>query len=228
MRAGLLSFKLCERGLDCERCPLDAALSGSAPRPAGGSAAPGEAPAGRAHLRFPTDRRYGASHAWALALTPGRVRIGLDMFAGRLLGRPTGIVLPPVGARLQRGRPACWIEVDDDLIPIRAPVSGAVTARNTALQERPALLAEAPYDGGWLLEVRVEPGAPGADELHPADRARRATAKHLRRVQADVRRATTRDPRVGATMRDGGRPVGDLRALLGPRRWRRAVAAILN
>ena len=36
---------------------------------------------------------------------------------------------------------------------IVAPVSGTITARNDAVLTNPVLVNEAPYDGGWLVEL---------------------------------------------------------------------------
>ena len=229
MAAGLLAYHLCERDFDCERCPLDAALAGRAPR-ADAASEPAE-PAHerrRAPLRFRADRGYHDAHGWVLRLSPLRVRTGLDMFAARLLARSNAVVLPPLGCRVERGRPACWIADEGELIPLRSPVSGTVVGRNVAVQERPGLLASSPYDEGWLLEVRCDAPPEDGPALRSAGHIRRDTARQLRRLRARVRTLGRPDPRVGATLADGGRRVTDLRVLLGPLGWRRAIDAVLG
>jgi glycine cleavage system H lipoate-binding protein len=61
MTAGILSYQLCERGFDCDRCPLDAALRMHFPsrRPAAADAPP--EPERRA---LPPDRLYSRGHCW--------------------------------------------------------------------------------------------------------------------------------------------------------------------
>ncbi len=49
------------------------------------------------------DYYYHQGHSWARIEHGGFVRLGLDDFAWRLLGRPTEISLPTIGAKLKPG-----------------------------------------------------------------------------------------------------------------------------
>ena len=89
MRAGLVAWKLCDRGFACETCPLEAALR------------PGM-PASRPD--HPADRRYAPCHTWVLP-RGDQVRVGLDHFAATLLCRPGSVVLLPQGYRAGAGLP---------------------------------------------------------------------------------------------------------------------------
>ena len=46
---------------------------------------------------------YHPGHAWAFVEGPGRMRVGADDFAGRLVGPATAVELPAVGQQVQQG-----------------------------------------------------------------------------------------------------------------------------
>ncbi|MBI2072487.1 MAG: hypothetical protein HYT81_05535 [Gemmatimonadetes bacterium] len=51
----------------------------------------------------PEGRYFHQGHAWVLPESEDVVRVGMDDFAQKLLGRAAGFVLPEVGARLAPG-----------------------------------------------------------------------------------------------------------------------------
>ncbi|KPJ86750.1 MAG: hypothetical protein AMS18_15280 [Gemmatimonas sp. SG8_17] len=166
MTAGLVAYKLCDREYDCENCPFDAALCGPTSNLQGSTFASHR----QGKWEFRNDRQYHPSHGWAKQIDGTRVRVGLDAFAGRLLDRITSVVLPPIRSRILRGRPACWVIDDSELLPVRAPVSGTVLHTNGTVQHNPSLVAQSPYDDGWLLDVQCsvpldeQPGLVSAEE----------------------------------------------------------------
>jgi glycine cleavage system H protein len=48
------------------------------------------------------------------------------------------------------------VESTKSVSDIFAPVTGTVTARNTALDANPELVNSSPYDEGWMFEVRPD------------------------------------------------------------------------
>jgi len=209
MSAGLVSFKLCDREGECESCPFDRAMRGLGPIPEE-LQEPEPRPAS---WSFPDDRRY-RGHAWAKPLDAGRLRLGVDAAVARLWNRPTGVILPPLGSRLAAGETACWLKDGEELLAIASPVTGTVIGRNGGLREAPGLVARVPYDAGWLFEM--EEGEPNGRLLGPEE-ARDEAEAALAAFQAAAGQALRRgQERVGPTLQDGGEPLSDLRAMLGP------------
>lgn len=95
MSAGLISYRLCERGFDCDNCPLDAALRGGLAEPA----RPSPSLNRRSHgALFPPNRLYAPCHLWVQATTLPDVhlwRVGLDAFAAALMGCASGVRTAP-------------------------------------------------------------------------------------------------------------------------------------
>jgi glycine cleavage system H protein len=168
MTAGLLSYRLCDREYDCDRCPLDAALRGPgstatvpAPPAAGGGGA--RAPA-RNGGDFPADRRYGAGHTWLRPAgdgAPGRFRVGLDGLAAALLAAPRAVRCAAAGRLLAPGETACELDLEGGVLALGLPVAGEVVAANAACRRDPSLVVADPYGDGWLLEIALPAAGDG-------------------------------------------------------------------
>jgi glycine cleavage system H lipoate-binding protein len=225
MAAGLVAYKICDRALECETCPFDAALRGAvsdAPSPSP------EAEAGANPWSFPEGRRFHPAHTWAEWRSADRFRIGIDAFAAGLVGRPLAVVLSPPGSPVAQGHPGCWLVDESGPIPLRMPLSGTVVRGNECVQALPGLASESPYGSGWLLEMDCPTSGTELERLHaPAEMRRRAGAdreRFLAQARTLVRRTR---PAVGPTLCDGGEPLTHLRDLLGRAAYRRLVLQAL-
>ena len=226
MTAGLVAYKLCDRHFDCEHCSFDTVMRGQrvdeVPEPA-----PVQNVA--AELEFRDDRRYHPAHTWAQSVEGDRLRIGIDSFAARLIGRTTSAILPPSGALVHRGRIGCWLLDDLGPLPLKMPVSGTVLCGNKRLRSYPSLAAESPYDEGWLVEVApIEAAQEMAFLLSAAEMRRRSQAdlaRFRRQAAAYVRRGAQV---VGLTLADGGERLATLRDMLGEPCHRRLVMQFLD
>ena len=66
------------------------------------------------------------------------------------------IELPAVGTRLVRGKSFGEIESVKAVSDLYAPMSGEVTEVNTAIVDNVQLLADDPYELGWLIKLNVD------------------------------------------------------------------------
>jgi glycine cleavage system H protein len=227
MSAGLVAWKLCDRGLDCEGCPFDAAMRGAAvvSHPASGERLAGAAALPAPQDSFPGDRRYHRCHGWAQVRQDGGVRLGLDAFAARLAGHPEAVILPAPGCGLRRGEAACWLAGHGELLAVRAPVTGTVRRCNPRLHGEPGLVADDPCGEGWLLEVTCGGSEAQLAALLDAPAASRFARDQERRLALAVAPAAAA---VGSALPDGGEPLRDLRRVVGERRWHRLLKAVLG
>jgi glycine cleavage system H protein len=232
MEAGIIAYKLCDRDFRCESCPFDAVMRGSAPA----APLPGP-PAGALPHSFPTDRSYHSAHTWAQARGEGRIRIGLDALAAYLAIQMTGVVLPVIGQRIERGKIGAWLLDEAGPLALGMPATGTVIDVNSNLHRHPRLAVEEPYGAGWLIELEHLEAAPAlAGLLTAAEIESRASADlaALRERAVALAGATgtagpahERAPGIGATLLDGGVPRQDLHAVLGPAAYRALVQPIL-
>ncbi|MBF0263279.1 MAG: glycine cleavage system protein GcvH [Magnetococcales bacterium] len=116
---------------------------------------------------IPQDLRYSREHEWARVLD-SEVEVGITAYAAHALGDVVFVELPKVGARLEQGKAFGVVESVKSVSDLFAPVSGTVSAINSALESAPEGVNEAPYAAGWM--IRLRPDQPDAvDALLSAD-----------------------------------------------------------
>jgi len=185
MTAGVISYKLCDRGFDCENCPLDAALRGHM---GAGKAMPAHLDRRVADGLFPGDRLYSPGHLWVQALShdDARVwRVGLDAFATALIGCATGVRSAVQGEDVLRGDRVCEVDLGFGALPLACPVSGRFLRGNPDLADHPDAVLTEPYAGGWIFEIEgLDPG--GILGLRSAASAFQQTVQDLRRFRRSL------------------------------------------
>jgi glycine cleavage system H lipoate-binding protein len=192
MNAGVLSYRLCDRGLDCGDCPLDQALRNA---PAHRDRAP--APAGS---RLPRGLFFHPGHTWVRLLADGHFEVGIDDLARRLVGEPSKVEAPAAGEHLLADAPAFAVTGDPGRVAFTAPFDGTVTETNPALAADPHGLEDMPYDAGWILRARADDPSAALAALRSGDEAARWMTAEEARVKELVEVAAGT-----ATLADGGR-----------------------
>ncbi len=215
MEAGVIGYRLCSRGFDCEHCLLDAALRG----PAGPS---GACPAARPWpaALVPENRFYSTGHTWLQPVADATVwRLGIDAFAAALLGRPARVRCAEPGRALRAGDAIGHIELDAGTLTLEAPVPCRVLRPNATLSDRPLCLVRDPYDEGWIVELAVTDLAGLLALGSPASARERFDldlARFTRSVALDLIAATGTAGRAAV---QAGHPLTDLTTLIGPARY---------
>lgn len=101
---------------------------------------------------YPEDLRYTKDHEW-IRNESGECTIGITAFAAEQLGDITYVEPPAVGVKLAKDAEAATVESVKAASDLYAPVAGLVSEVNTALEERPELVNESPYDEGWFFKM---------------------------------------------------------------------------
>lgn len=110
---------------------------------------------------LPAHLRYAKSHEWVLDNEDGTVTVGITDHAQQALGDVVFVELPEVGQTLSQGDEFGVIESVKAASDLYAPVNGEVIEVNEALEDAPETVNEAPYEGGWIMKVRVDDAAFG-------------------------------------------------------------------
>ena len=114
------------------------------------------------------DRKYAASHEWALLEDDGTIRVGITDHAQEALGDLVFVELPEVGQSVGKGDECSVVESVKAASDIYSPVSGEIIAVNDSLDDAPEAVNEAPYDDGWLFLIQPV-DASELDEMLDAD-----------------------------------------------------------
>lgn len=122
----------------------------------------------------PDDLKYTDEHEWVASPTDGVVRIGITDYAQEQLGDVVYVQLPEVGKTVSASDALGEVESTKSVSEIFAPVSGEVTAVNSDLEDNPELINSEPYQGGWLVEIKLGDESE-LDDLLDADDYRKTT-----------------------------------------------------
>jgi glycine cleavage system H protein len=100
------------------------------------------------------DRYYTETHEWVQA--DGDVAtIGITDFAQSQLGDVVFLELPSVGRMLESGDSFGVVESVKAASDLYSPVAGTVVEVNEALSDAPETVNREPFEGGWLIKVRL-------------------------------------------------------------------------
>jgi glycine cleavage system H protein len=102
--------------------------------------------------------RYTKTHEWA-GLTGDVATLGISKFAADQLQDITYIKLPNIGAQLKADASFGEIETVKAVSDLYAPVAGEVVAVNQPVADNPELIKSDPLGAGWLIKIRLAPGA---------------------------------------------------------------------
>lgn len=107
-----------------------------------------------------TALKYTAEHEW-IAFNGDIATVGITDFAADKLGDVVFIDLPAVDARVTAGQVCGEIESTKSVGELYAPLTGEVVEVNDAVVDDPSLVNAAPFEGGWLVKLRVDTSALG-------------------------------------------------------------------
>jgi len=172
--------------------------------------------------RVADDYYYHVGHTWMRIEKGGRLRVGIDDFAGKVLGPAQRIELPPEGSTLRLDRRAWRIRRNGNRADFLGPATGKVFMVNREALEHPELVAEDPYDKGWLLVL--DPLTPYIDptRVRKGQESRRWLDGEVKKL---LELLGPEYERLAAT---GGEPVKDLFGHFPELGWDRLVKTFLR
>jgi glycine cleavage system H protein len=166
-----------------------------------------------AGFALPANLQYHPGHTWALRESPTMVRIGIDDFATRLIGKAENIVLPKRGQWIRQGQRIFTVTKDGEQAELVSPIEGEVTSVNDAMLKDPSLLQKDPYGEGWFLTVMSPDAQTNFRNLLGGNLARQWMADAASRLRARM------PALAGAVAQDGGLATHDLSAQLPEEQW---------
>jgi len=98
--------------------------------------------------------KYAESHEW-VKVEGGEATIGITDFAQSELGDVVYVELPEVGTAVEAKETFGVVESVKAASDVYSPISGEVTAVNDALVDDPSKLNTEPFEGGWMMKVKV-------------------------------------------------------------------------
>jgi len=176
----------------------------------------------------PAGLAFDPRHVWLDVIGPQAVRVGVDAFYPTMLGRPDRVRLLDTGASVRRGEPIATLERAGRHLHVRAPFDGVVVDANPTLARDPGLIADAPYEDGWLYRIEPRPFSRPLMSARVGQAAREWLAREGQRLKALLVEVTAPpDAALGVTALDGGAPMPGAYAQLPEEAWRRLTHELL-
>ncbi len=99
--------------------------------------------------------RFTEDHLW-VRVDGTRAQIGISEYGQNALGEVIAVEVPDIGDKIEKGEPFGEIETVRTVQELIAPLTGAVTAVNTELEDQARIVNEDPLHEGWLIEIEVD------------------------------------------------------------------------
>src|ERR1700756_1372793 len=100
----------------------------------------------------PSDLKYAKSHEWVRA-SGDTGTVGISDHAQHELTDIVFVELPAVGRKVKAGEACAVVESVKTASDIYSPVSGEITAINSAVVENPALVNTDPHAAVWFYKI---------------------------------------------------------------------------
>ena len=121
--------------------------------------------------------KYAATHEW-VKLEGTTATVGISDHAQKEISDVVFVELPKEGQVVKQKETAMVIESVKAAFDIYAPVSGTVSKVNGSLKDRPELVNQSPYEGGWLFQLECSDMKELENLLTEADYAAVKTSAH--------------------------------------------------
>jgi len=171
-------------------------------------AAPVAEASAKARFIIPKGYFFGRGHTWVEQLSNGMVRVGLDDFVQKIVGRVDGINFVEAANNLSRGDRLFTIRQGDKEMSFRSPISGKIVAFNEELTSSLALLNKEPYKQGWVVIVEPADSEKEFRLMARGNEAAQWVKEEIKRFRNFITSQSTGSPALaGVTLMDGGVPV---------------------
>jgi len=115
-----------------------------------------------------SETRYSKDHEY-IRIEGDVGIVGISDYAQSQLGDVVFVELPATGKALSKGAEAAIVESVKAASEVYAPVSGEVTAVNSALEKAPGTINEDPQGEGWFMKIKLSNPSELGDLMSEAD-----------------------------------------------------------
>jgi glycine cleavage system H protein len=118
-------------------------------------------------MNVPSNLKYTKEHEW-VRLEGDVAVVGITDFAQGELGDIVFVEVETVDEQLGADEVFGTVEAVKTVSDLFMPVDGEVVAFNEAVEDDPSLVNQEPYEGGWLIKIKLDNPA-DVDGLLDAD-----------------------------------------------------------
>ncbi len=171
---------------------------------------------------------FHPGHSWAAISADGRVRVGIDDFTNKLLGRVDSIEVKNPGQSVRQGEPLLVLRQGNRAAEVAAPVDGIVEMMNAHATSNPETVQVDPYNAGWICALKPTNLMDNLKKLNIADSAKKWAREEVERMRDFLTGASFENKLVGQTLQDGGAPVEGVLGYMSDEAWKRFQSEFLS
>ncbi len=105
-------------------------------------------------MSVPAELKYTAEHEW-IRVEGDEIVVGVTEFAQGELGDVVFIEIETEGETLSIGDTFGTIEAVKTVSDLYMPLDGEILQVNPALEDTPELVNSEPFEGGWMIRIKV-------------------------------------------------------------------------
>ncbi len=152
-------------------------------------------------------------HTWAGLTESGEVRVGIDDFAAKILGKIDAVEAPNINKEVKQGELLFNVHIGQEIVPFHSPVSGRVLQVNKKVISDPDLLSITPYENNWICKIDADHIEDDLKNLKIGQEAVNFYEEEIDRLKNEIKKVskTKDEENVPA---NGRVYVGELRALM--------------
>jgi glycine cleavage system H lipoate-binding protein len=147
---------------------------------------------------------FHPGHTWVTDEGHQNARVGIDAFAGNLLGKIDSVQVTDLNRWVRQGQPLCTVTREGRSIELLSPIEGVLVSVNHEVLKNPNLIIDEPYKNGWLCVVKAPEMTTNVRNLLQGPVVLPWMQNSLARIGAMVQQLTP------ALAQDGGLPVKGL------------------
>lgn len=117
-----------------------------------------------ADASYPDELLYHPQHDWA-RIDGDTAVFGITWYAQDSLGEVVFFDPPAVGGTVTKDESYAEVESVKAVSDVIAPLSGEIIEVNDSLADNPEQINDEPYDGGWMVKVRLSDPAEASSLL---------------------------------------------------------------
>jgi len=217
MITGEVGRKICPNVYECGNCSFDQMMQARIES----EVLPVHAEKQVEGFQVAEDVYYHEGHTWAKPEYGGQIRVGLDDFARKMLGKLGSLDLPEIGCEVKQGVGSFDVRRNNEVARVLSPVDGIVARVNNRIATNPELVGESPYEEGWLFIIEPTKMRKNLKGLYFGEEAENFMGDEAGRLWA----MADEEFRMAA---DGGASVDDVFEAIGGKSWKDFVKSFLR